>query len=68
MRHPHPASQGPLERTEPPGQYGLPPPPGVPPQQRHRALTAVAGIAATVGAVGRPVAEAVDRVLSLIPS
>ncbi|MFR9796732.1 hypothetical protein ACL02U_12625 [Streptomyces sp. MS06] len=37
-----------------------------PTQERHRALMAVAGIAATVGAVGQPVAEAVNRVLALV--
>ncbi|MFE0803306.1 hypothetical protein [Streptomyces sp. NPDC058812] len=37
-----------------------------PPQQRHRALMAVAGIAATVGAVGQPVVEAVNSVLALL--
>ncbi|MDQ0599857.1 hypothetical protein QF037_004202 [Streptomyces canus] len=36
------------------------------PQDRHRALMAVAGIAATIGAVGQPVLEAVNRVLGLI--
>ncbi|MFI9727990.1 hypothetical protein [Streptomyces sp. NPDC052092] len=36
------------------------------PQQRHRALLAVAGIAATVGAVGQPVVEAVNSVLALL--
>ncbi|MET9478433.1 hypothetical protein ACFYWN_38890 [Streptomyces sp. NPDC002917] len=35
-------------------------------QERHRALMAVAGIAATVGAVGQPVAEAVNRILQLM--
>ncbi|MGW2705114.1 hypothetical protein [Streptomyces sp. NPDC001340] len=38
----------------------------VPAQERHRALMAVAGIAATVGAVGQPVAEAVRMVLGMI--
>ncbi|MFF7974581.1 hypothetical protein [Streptomyces sp. NPDC007905] len=38
----------------------------VPAQERHRALMAVAGIAATVGAVGQPVAEAVRTVLGMI--
>ncbi|POX53428.1 hypothetical protein C3488_05450 [Streptomyces sp. Ru72] len=33
---------------------------------RHRALTAVAGIAATAAAVGAPVPEAVNRVLGLL--
>ncbi|MFF8591544.1 hypothetical protein ACF061_08835 [Streptomyces sp. NPDC015220] len=42
--------------------------PAVPPQERHRALMAVAGIAATVGAVGQPVVEAVNRVLALLGS
>ncbi|MFJ8537397.1 hypothetical protein [Streptomyces sp. NPDC093591] len=36
------------------------------PQERHRALMAIAGIAATVGAVGQPVLEAVNRVLGLL--
>lgn len=36
------------------------------PQDRHRALMAIAGIAATVGAVGQPVLEAVNRVLGLL--
>ncbi|MFB6958718.1 hypothetical protein ACFCYB_17190 [Streptomyces sp. NPDC056309] len=40
--------------------------PAAPPQERHRALMAIAGIAATVGAVGRPVAEAVNRILELL--
>ena len=39
--------------------------PGTQPQ-RHRALMAVAGIAATVGAVGQPVVEAVNSVLALL--
>ncbi|MGA5036292.1 hypothetical protein ACPCA8_04430 [Streptomyces capoamus] len=38
----------------------------VPAQERHRALMAIAGIAATVGAVGRPVAEAVQAVVGLL--
>ena len=37
-----------------------------PPQQRHRALIALAGIATTVGAVGQPALEAVNRVLALV--
>ncbi|MGW2887483.1 hypothetical protein ACWDDN_19420 [Streptomyces griseoruber] len=37
-----------------------------PAQERHRALLAVAGIAATIGAVGQPVLEAVNRVLALV--
>ncbi|MFF2327665.1 MULTISPECIES: hypothetical protein [unclassified Streptomyces] len=36
------------------------------PQERHRALIAVATIAATVGALGQPVADAVDKVLGLL--
>ncbi|WP_380284083.1 hypothetical protein [Kitasatospora purpeofusca] len=36
------------------------------PGERHRALLAVAGIAATIGAVGTPVLEAVKRVLDLL--
>lgn len=36
------------------------------PQERHRALIAVATIAATVGALGEPVAEAVNRLLALL--
>ncbi|MFE6750996.1 hypothetical protein ACFVGM_34450 [Kitasatospora purpeofusca] len=40
--------------------------PGAVPRERHRALMAVAGIAATVGAVGAPVVEAVQRVLGLL--
>ncbi|MEU1805757.1 hypothetical protein [Streptomyces sp. NPDC019937] len=38
----------------------------VPPQERHRALLAVAGIAATVGALGVPIVEAVNKVLELL--
>ncbi|WP_037908324.1 hypothetical protein [Actinacidiphila yeochonensis] len=38
----------------------------VPAQERHRALMAVAGIAATVGAVGLPVVDAVNRILELL--
>ncbi|MFJ1620662.1 hypothetical protein ACIODX_09850 [Streptomyces sp. NPDC088190] len=37
-----------------------------PPQDRHRALIAVAGIAATVGAVGQPVLDAVNKILDLL--
>jgi hypothetical protein len=37
-----------------------------PPQVRHRALLAVAGIAATVGAVGQPVLDAVNKILGLL--
>ncbi|MEV0783175.1 DUF5955 family protein [Streptomyces sp. NPDC050423] len=36
------------------------------PEERHRALLAVAGIAATVSAVGEPVIEAVRKVLGLL--
>ncbi|WP_406443286.1 hypothetical protein OHB14_30365 [Streptomyces sp. NBC_01613] len=39
---------------------------GTAPQERHRALMAVAGIAATVGAVGQPALEAVNRILGLL--
>ncbi|RNG16623.1 hypothetical protein [Streptomyces botrytidirepellens] len=38
----------------------------VPPQERHRALLAVAGIAATIGALGVPIIEAVNKVLELM--
>ncbi|MGW6903750.1 hypothetical protein [Streptomyces sp. NPDC054940] len=38
----------------------------VPAQDRHRALMAIAGIAATVGAVGQPVLEAVNKLLGLL--
>ncbi|MEV5988513.1 hypothetical protein AB0L85_26475 [Streptomyces sp. NPDC052051] len=37
-----------------------------PPQERHRALIAVATIAATAGALGQPVLEAVNRVAELL--
>ncbi|MFD7081333.1 hypothetical protein ACFYXV_16935 [Streptomyces sp. NPDC002181] len=37
-----------------------------PPQERHRALIAVAGIAATAGAIGQPVLDAVRAVLELL--
>ncbi|MFD8213865.1 hypothetical protein ACFV2U_09085 [Streptomyces sp. NPDC059697] len=37
-----------------------------PPQERHRALLAVAGIATTVGVVGQPVIEAVNKILELL--
>jgi hypothetical protein len=37
-----------------------------PAQERHRALMAVASIAATVGAVGQPVIEAVNKILALL--
>ncbi|WP_392671757.1 hypothetical protein [Streptomyces sp. LN785] len=37
-----------------------------PSQDGHRALMAVAGIAATVGAVGQPVLDAVNKVLELL--
>ncbi|MER6606354.1 hypothetical protein ABT282_10700 [Streptomyces sp. NPDC000927] len=36
------------------------------PQERHRALIAVATIASTVGALGQPVADAVDKILGLL--
>lgn len=36
------------------------------PQERHRALLAVAGIAATTGALGVPIVEAVNKVLELV--
>lgn len=38
------------------------------PQERHRALMAVAGIAATVGTVGQPVLDAVNKLLELLGS
>ncbi|GHE66383.1 hypothetical protein CP980_16005 [Streptomyces vinaceus] len=38
----------------------------VPPEERHRALMAVAGIAATAGALGQPVLDAVRAVLELL--
>ncbi len=38
----------------------------VPPEDRHRALMAVAGIAATVGTIGRPVLDAVNHILQLL--
>lgn len=38
----------------------------VQPQERHRALLAVAGIAATTGALGVPIIEAVNKVLELM--
>lgn len=34
--------------------------------RRHGALMAIAGIAATVGAVGRPVLDAVNKILDLL--
>ncbi|MFF7732374.1 MULTISPECIES: hypothetical protein [unclassified Streptomyces] len=37
-----------------------------PPQERHRALLAVAAIAAAVGSVGQPVAEAANRILQMV--
>lgn len=40
----------------------------VQPQERHRALMAVAGIAAAIGTLGRPVLEAVNRILRLVGS
>ncbi|MCX4730732.1 hypothetical protein [Streptomyces sp. NBC_01363] len=39
---------------------------GAPPQDRHRALMAIAGIAATVGVVGQPVLDAVNKILELL--
>ncbi|CAM5703451.1 hypothetical protein [Streptomyces aurantiogriseus] len=36
------------------------------PQERHRALMAIAGVAATVGAVGQPVLDLVNRILGLL--
>lgn len=36
------------------------------PQERHSALMAVAGIAATAGALGAPILDAVNRVLQLL--
>ncbi|MFD7619699.1 hypothetical protein [Streptomyces sp. NPDC059802] len=39
---------------------------GTPPQDRHRALMAIAGIAATVGVVGQPVLDAVNKILELL--
>ncbi|MEV0410249.1 hypothetical protein AB0I68_05395 [Streptomyces sp. NPDC050448] len=36
------------------------------PEERHRALMAVAGIAATAGAIGQPVLDAVRAVLELL--
>ncbi|MDI5964031.1 hypothetical protein [Streptantibioticus silvisoli] len=38
----------------------------VQPQERHRALLAVAGVAATIGTVGVPVVEAINKVLELL--
>ncbi|MFI9809297.1 hypothetical protein ACIHEJ_33955 [Streptomyces sp. NPDC052301] len=38
----------------------------VPQQERHRALMAIAGIAATVGAVGQPVAQAVQAIIGML--
>ncbi|MFG2140392.1 hypothetical protein [Streptomyces sp. NPDC048650] len=38
----------------------------VPPQERHRALLAVAGIAATIGTLGTPIIEATNKVLELM--
>jgi len=39
---------------------------GAAPPDRHRALMAIAGIATTVGAVGQPVIEAVNKILDLL--
>jgi hypothetical protein len=44
----------------------LSPDAAVPAQERHRALMAIAGIAATVGAVGQPVAQAVQAIIGLL--
>ncbi|MEU2064114.1 hypothetical protein [Streptomyces sp. NPDC013455] len=38
----------------------------VPAQERHRALMAIAGIAATVGTVGQPVAQAIQAITGLL--
>ncbi|WP_329175469.1 hypothetical protein OG754_20885 [Streptomyces decoyicus] len=38
----------------------------VPPPERHRALLAVAGIAATVGTLGTPIVQAVNHILELL--
>lgn len=38
----------------------------VPAQERHRALMTVAGVATTLGAVGQPVAEAVQAIIGLL--
>lgn len=38
----------------------------VPQPERHRALYAVAGVAATLGALGVPIVEAVNKVLELL--
>lgn len=38
----------------------------VQPAERHRALLAVAGVAATTGALGVPIVEAVNKVLELM--
>ncbi|MBT2440703.1 hypothetical protein J7E93_11405 [Streptomyces sp. ISL-36] len=38
----------------------------VPPRERHRALMAVAGIAATAGAIGQPVLDSVRALLELL--
>ncbi|MER6916639.1 hypothetical protein ABT354_33730 [Streptomyces sp. NPDC000594] len=40
--------------------------PSVEPQERHRALMAIAGIATTAGTLGQPVADAVRLVLELL--
>ncbi|MGW3206580.1 hypothetical protein [Streptomyces sp. NPDC001135] len=44
----------------------LSPDAAVPALERHRALRSIAGIAAAVGAVGQPVAEAVRAVIGMI--
>ncbi|MDT0459040.1 hypothetical protein RM550_25550 [Streptomyces sp. DSM 41527] len=38
----------------------------VPPQERHRALLAVAGIAATAGTLGTPIVEVINKILELM--
>jgi hypothetical protein len=40
--------------------------PSVEPQERHRALMSLAGVAGMVGAIGQPVGEAVTRVTELL--
>ncbi|MER6028575.1 hypothetical protein [Streptomyces sp. NPDC001851] len=44
----------------------LSPDAAVPALERHRALRAIAGIAAAVGAVGQPVAEAVRAITAMV--
>jgi hypothetical protein len=38
----------------------------VPAQERHRALVTIAGVAATLGTIGQPVAEAVQTILGML--